>query len=306
MGEAVRHTIPSLIGLALAGGLLVLLPPSATLVAAFVLVAIVGLPHGASDTALARPRWQAWFGGAWLAAFLAAYLGTALVAFVFWISFPVTALALFLIVSAAHFGHDDLPSGLADGRGAGTPAGWARGLFVLGAPALFWRAEVAAIFAALLPADEAGAAEVLASLLQAIAVPAALASILLPRMKGAGDNGDVSFLRSALVLVPFPPLVGFPLYFAAVHSARQMRRRTEALGLRSRSDYLLTVWPYALGGVGVMTLAGLALTGVPDRLLATLFIGLATLTVPHILFGHAPQTASVTTTQQQTRETSCA
>nr|WP_305888924.1 Brp/Blh family beta-carotene 15,15'-dioxygenase [Parvularcula maris] len=258
--------------------------------AAFLLIGVIGLPHGASDTALAAPRWRAAFGKAGLALFLAAYLGAALAAYLFWVSFPLAGLAAFLVLSAYHFGHDDLPPPLRGKSALGSPEGWLRGTMVLGGPAIFYRPEVQAIFEALLPGAEGEGAALLASLLQIaglLALPLSLAAAVRDR----GQRS--SFLRSVICLVPFPPLVGFSLYFAFVHSLHQTAERGTRMGAGSLRDYLGRCWPFVAGGVLVMAVVGSALVAAPERATATLFIGLAVLTFPHILFGGTPRSAPV-------------
>jgi Brp/Blh family beta-carotene 15,15'-monooxygenase len=290
---SLRFALPALVG---AGVVLTLLPNGMALTAAFVLIGLVGLPHGASDTALAVPRWQARFGSAGRLLFLAAYVGAALGAYLLWQLFPLAGLSAFLLLSAYHFGHDDLPPALRGQTMWGSPQGWLRGALVLSGPALIYRGEVAGIFSALLPPGEGEGAATLAELLHLVGF------IALPLSAAIGlrdDRQRSTLLRSLVCLVPFPPMVGFPLYFAFVHSLHQTEERGRRLGTDNLGSYLRRCWPFVLGGVAVMALVGAALTTLPERSVAALFIGLAVLTLPHILFGGSTRSPSATKSRQR-------
>ena len=56
-----------------------------------VLVALIGLPHGAADHRFARPRLEPVLGMAWLPVFLAGYLGVAVLVVCGWFVAPAVA-----------------------------------------------------------------------------------------------------------------------------------------------------------------------------------------------------------------------
>ena len=73
---------------------------------ALAFVVVIGLPHGAFDGAIARHLgYSRTIGG--LIKFITVYLGFAAAVVAFWIWQPGLALALFLLISAVHFGYSD-------------------------------------------------------------------------------------------------------------------------------------------------------------------------------------------------------
>ena len=70
-----------------------------------VLVAIFGLPHGALDTMLAK-KFKIYYSTISFILFNLTYLTIGLVVFLFWNAFPILTLYLFLLVSSYHFSED--------------------------------------------------------------------------------------------------------------------------------------------------------------------------------------------------------
>ena len=70
-----------------------------------VLVAIFGLPHGALDTMLAK-KFKIYYNTISFILFNLTYLAIGLVVFLFWNAFPILALYLFLLISSYHFSED--------------------------------------------------------------------------------------------------------------------------------------------------------------------------------------------------------
>jgi Brp/Blh family beta-carotene 15,15'-monooxygenase len=234
------------------------------------LIALLGMPHGALDIALARHLWPI-RSARRLAAFLALYLALAAVVVALWLVFPTIALAVFLAYSAWHFS-EDWPA--APGR-AGRLAG---GVLVLALPALAEPARTADLFAAL------GAEG--APVRQGLAV-AGLAAVPVFAITAFGHTASLlrmGFLAGcALVL---PPLAYFFVFFCGLHSVRHMLKVSGVLDLDLRGSLRGMVGP-TLVTFAVLAAAGLLLVRRGGALDATLmqvvFIGFAALTVPHIL-----------------------
>jgi len=70
-----------------------------------VLVAIFGLPHGALDTMLAK-KFKIYYNAISFILFNLTYLTIGLVVFLFWNAFPILTLYLFLLISSYHFSED--------------------------------------------------------------------------------------------------------------------------------------------------------------------------------------------------------
>ena len=248
-------------------------------VALAIAVVLTGLPHGALDP------WVAWRAGLWrtragLAAFHLAYVALAVGVLALWQLAPGASLALFLAISAWHFGGDWQKE----------LSVWARavsGLALLALPAWAAPAQVSAIFA-LLSGEEgrvlAGWLGVAAPWLALAAAAAAL--MALPRSPAAAiELGAVGAL--ALLL---PPLVFFLVYFCALHSPRHLRIAAQSADTGQRRRMvgvavgytLLTLaaaavlWPWFAGDAA-------AAPTLETHLIRIVFIGLAALTWPHMI-----------------------
>lgn len=236
---------------------------------------LLGVPHGAFDVALAHRRWSIGTPRT-LAAFLAAYIGLAVLFAALWFALPQLALPVFIAMSGYHFAGD-----------------WRRdiqliprtvvGLAIITAPALLHRETVIEIFTWLVPADVA------------VATAETMAVVSIPLLQaGAGIVLVTAWHRPAaafemavtLLLAVFAsPLVFFVTYWCGLHSARHMLTVVGELQPRTPSTFLRLSLPYApLAIVGV--LAGVLFwphLELGQAALATLFVALAALTVPHML-----------------------
>lgn len=241
-------------------------------------VAVAGLPHGALDPWVARRTglWRGRWG--WLA-FNVAYVAVAAAVAALWWLAPGPGLVLFLALSAWHFGGDwrkDLP-------------GWARaavGFALLALPAWRWPTQVGDAFTLLAGPDGARLAVGLGAAAPLLAVAMVAAAALAWRQARASTLELAAVTTFALVL---PPLVYFIVYFCALHSLRHLRVAARDADARSRWSMAgvallytaLTVlaaavaWPWLVSGAST--------TASADSLLRLVFIGLAALTLPHML-----------------------
>ena len=241
-------------------------------------VAMAGLPHGALDP------WVAWRAGLWRGrwgwlAFNLAYVAIAATVVAVWWLAPGPGLALFLIMSAWHFGGDwrhDLPA-------------WARaaaGLALLALPAWRWPTEVGDAFALLAGPDGASIAAGLGAAAPALAVGMGAAALLAWRRSRATT---LELAAVATLAVLLPPLVYFIVYFCALHSLRHLRIAARDANARSRwrmagVALLYTVLTLVAAALAWPWLASDASMAVPGgSLLRLVFIGLAALTLPHML-----------------------
>ncbi len=228
-----------------------------------------GLPHGASDHAVAAPKWRARFGRAGGPLFLFGYLASAVLVFTLWQAAPLAALLAFLALSAWHFAGEDAVGSTAVERVA-------RGLMPVGLPALLHPAGLRDLLAPML-AGSAADARVAAAVMTVCGVVAIVALAGWWWREGRVPAGAAA---SAAALIVCPPLLGFALYFAFDHSRRAAGRRRASLGL-TPGDYARACAPFVVGGAAVLATAGWWLPGA--GLAGWLVIGLAALTVPHMV-----------------------
>ena len=238
-------------------------------------VVLLGLPHGALDPAtaeqanLVRSRTS-------LVAFNAGYTLVALAVIGLWWLFPVLTLGIFLAVSAWHFSGDwraVLPNW----------AQWIGGAGLLMMPIVFHTEAVADIFTTL---SGPGGGELANVLGQAgLAVPALMLGVALYAAARKAWASALELLTRTVLGWVAPPLVFFVVYFCLLHSPRHLREHFDAsapsehpklwrmLVLYTMATLLLAgplLWLWSGGTLGEATL----------RLV---FIGLAAVTVPHML-----------------------
>ena len=245
------------------------------------MVALIGLPHGAFDAAVGnylgayRSRWS-------LVRFVLVY--SLIVAFVVlvWMAVPGLSLAIFLIISMVHFGWGDA-------NAKTTPVfilqiAMHGGLAVFGI-VNFHLAEAAAVFDVLTGGDTAIALAV--ARLASFALPVlgtiyALLAFWHPEIRVR----VIELIAIGLLLFMLPPLVGFACYFCFVHTGRHMRHIWQKLQTIMSVRHIViqatgfTLASWFFGGAALLWLNSGHLDA---AILQVVFIGLAALTVPHMI-----------------------
>ena len=250
-------------------------------VVALLFVVLIGLPHGAFDGAIANHLGA---GQSFAAAtkFITSYCAAAVLVIAIWIIFPAITLALFLIISVIHFGRGDAS---AKSRSVFMMQVLLHGGLPIFGIIYFQQSNVIPLFDAL-----TNGASDLAILMSNITVPA---MGLMAGLYGLMAFRDASlrarfleFILLAGVFAILPPLVSFALYFCIIHTGRHMRRIWHVLALTSspkglyQQAVVFTLASWLVGGAAFLWLE----TGNLDAaLLQVVFIGLAALTVPHMI-----------------------
>ena len=245
-------------------------------------VVLIGLPHGAFDGAIAACLGQA-NRPVTMIRFIILYVALAGLVVGLWLVFPVASLVGFLGISIVHFG-------LGDAR-AGT--GWfryvqavAHGGVVVAGISQSHRLEVDVIFGYLIGGDAA-------PVWMAIDVASVIIAVALAiyAWRAFWDaRWRFGFLEACLLILLFaamPPLVGFALYFCCVHSARHLWSVWKAVKSEFPRHTLFTgamAFTLASWGAGAAAFWWCAsFMMVESALLRVVFIGLAALTVPHMI-----------------------
>jgi hypothetical protein len=141
---------------------------------------------------------------------------------------------------------------------------------------------LAHLFAALsTDGDGAALARIAATLAPFVLALAMLAA--LTRLLRAEREAAAEIALGAVALVFLSPLVGFALVFALIHSRGQTRERIALLRLPGLSAYLRACAPTLLGAAFLFGMLALVFAGGRAPALGPLFVGLAALTVPHML-----------------------
>lgn len=251
------------------------LDAQAQLVVLSPVILVLGVPHGALDVVFARR-----LGGLrsltdWTL-FTIAYFVVATSVVLFWWFEPGTFLVAFLLISAFHFSGD--PAGE-------TPALW-RTLYggaVIFCPIALHAAEVARLFAFIVGLP---AARSIVDVLHPVVWPW-LAAICVAAILGVrtAPVRSIEMVSLAALLTVTPPLIGFTLFFCGMHSARHvLRTRDYPRAGRLRDLLRIARWPMLATVAGVAIAVGCSNGSPLDlRLAQVLFVGLAALTVPHMI-----------------------
>lgn len=257
-------------------------------------VALLGVPHGALDDLLALPYLPARWGLVRLPAFIGAYLSVAALVIGVWMLAPVPSLMAFLALSVIHFGSGDVPP---DTEGAAKLNSVAsRGFLPILLPPLLHPAPVAEIFGWLVGGPIAAAS---VSQVALVVLPFAFVTWAAEVWRMIGSRGGIFEARSelselgvlALLFALTPPLFSFAIYFGFWHSARHILEIAARLPQKQNQNTVVTFVTLAAPlTVATLLMAGAALVGLtlsgvelPQGTATVVFIGLAALTVPHMI-----------------------
>lgn len=238
------------------------------------LIFFLGVPHGALDTIFARRMYQIRSVREWMIFSLAYVLLAAGVVGLWWL-LPNVFLMGFLLVSAFHF--------------SGDPASGTRSLLrfwyggaVIALPALIHEREVAALFGYLVPGDFATRS---AAFLHWAALPWLIGlciSVLWDLRRNLMTSVEVISL--ALLASVATPLIGFTVFFCAMHSPRHTIRTQKFAGEAN----FLWLLKQAIAPMSASALIAFALwprvstVSFDAALVQFVFVGLAALTIPHM------------------------
>ncbi len=264
-----------------------------------IFVVIAGLPHGALDMTLLK---GAGIGRAGLAAAFAGYLGLAGLVGAGFAYFPTTALLIFLGVAWLHFGLGDTEDLAGWHRGVEC---FARGGLAIAGPLTFHPVETLGLFTQLGGPASALHLAAIGDCFSFVAGPLWLGACLLVAglrlrsalfMEASPGARLPHFLAAwemvflTLLFWLWPPLAAFGIYFCLVHSVRHLIHLAAA---RRPHDFPWAVrwlWRESWPIVGLTLVIGAILLwqwggGISQDtlLLRLVFVGLAALTMPHML-----------------------
>lgn len=238
------------------------------------LIVLLGVPHGALDPLFARALLQlnshaAWFG------FVAVYLLLAALVVALWWYAPLFFLIAFLSVSILHFSGD-----LIEGATFGERLVYGGGVIML--PALWHSTELTRLFSQLVGAD---AAIPVVTGLHLISLPWLLALFaFVVRGLRRGGLDALEIMAVGLLTLIATPLLGFAIYFCAMHSARHILRTRQYADVAPREMLLVTLLPLlAVLGFSALGWYFLPPSSTDERMLKLLFVSLAALTLPHMV-----------------------
>lgn len=240
-------------------------------------ILFIGIPHGASDILIARRR----FKNSWLKIlfFLISYLFVAIIFTTAWFFYPILCLVLFLLISGLHFGLLDtlkMPTSSLKLMQA-----LIYGLTPIIIPIVFHTREVNEIFKLLLFDEDNDIAYQMQHFFLIWLLGLIIFFVKYPE---SSQRQVLEIITLATLLVILPPLWGFAFYFCFVHSIRHFLNLRKELSNLETSD-VIALFMTSIATITIVALAGFLLegNGMEESLLKVTFIGLAALTVPHML-----------------------
>lgn len=251
------------------------LEPRLELLAAGVLILLLGMPHGAFDVLIARRQFGALDVRGW-ALFSLCYLGLSAAVVAVWAVAPTLFLCTFLIASALHFAGDPA-------RGATTLSRGLYGGAMIVLPA-WWHGEELQRLLGLVAGPDSAA--FVAPVLGQLAVPWLAATMVACAVQfSTSRSAACESAGLAALAVVAPPLVAFCAYFCIMHSPRHILRTLAGLHApETRQALALAIWPTLAVLVTAALVVWLARdVALESRVMQLVFVGLAALTLPHMV-----------------------
>ncbi len=259
------------------------------------LILTIGISHGSLDNLKGRKLFQI-FGINNFFIFYLSYILISLIIIFLWLIAPSISLVIFLIVASHHFGKEDTQFLIIENSYLNQLLFFLKGCLIVFAPMYFNFDETISIFKLLLIDNESfyeflNIVETNKILLYCI-ILSTLASIIL-FVKNFELKRFTIFLDYFSILIInyyFSPLVAFTIYFCFLHSVRHSislmteldkNNLTNGLKIFIKKAFPLTIL------TAIFCLLGLYLLNntynFDSSILKIIFIGLASLTFPHIL-----------------------
>ena len=259
------------------------------------LILSIGVSHGALDNLKGRKLFQI-FGISNFFIFYFSYILISLIVIVLWIIVPTISLMIFLILASHHFGKEDTQFLMSENSYLNQLLFFLKGSLIIFAPMYFHFDETISIFKSLLIDNETffeslNLIETNKILLYGIIV-STLSSILLFTKNFELKKFTIFFDYFSILIINyyFSPLVAFTLYFCFLHSVRhsislisQLDENNIANGLKIfiKKALPLTILTATFCFLGLYLLNNTY--NFDSSILKIIFIGLASLTFPHIL-----------------------
>ena len=232
-----------------------------------------GLPHGAYDIALLRRASDWGRSGLWLA--VAGYASIAVLMASLWMTVPLVALILFLVVASMHFGEDwqMLEEPLLR---------FAAGAAVIAAVTIGHRAAVSALFVAMSDPRAVVVAQFVVAAAPVVLLVTAV-GVAVAWRDGSRQWAAAMTVCVALLLT-LPPVAAFALYFVFLHSPRHLVQTRALLRDMTLARWLGTgALLSALSILGWWTVRRIAPSSFDPTMVAQAFQLLASVAVPHLI-----------------------
>ena len=253
----------------------------------FFLISTIGISHGALDN-LKGYKVLKFYGIKKKYLFYLTYIIISLLVIFFWILFPFLTLSLFLLVAAYHFGKEDCSFGIKTKKQFINLFYLLKGSIVILAPLVFHPNETVAIFEILnVKLNDIIRNE---NWILALLIISFLSNFFIVIWTKNDGFIIADWLTIIMLNASFSPLVAFTIYFCFLHSVRhslsliyELNKNNFNKGFKEfvKKALPLTIITGVLYLIGVFILTNSY--DLDNAILKVIFIGLASLTFPHIL-----------------------
>ncbi len=257
----------------------------------FFLILILGVSHGALDHLRGKKIFKPVFQKSWFLLFYPGYISLSLVVILCWILFPAITLLLFLFIASYHFGEEDLRFFLNGNGFIFNILSFLKGFLIITLSFHYSFDSTSMFFEYLLVPQE-----FYKNIVQYKSLFFSMNLILLViglifLLKNQLDKLVLILLEILLIVLSFiylPLILAFSLYFCFLHSSKHMiglsreldpKNIMNGLKLFSIKAIPLTLLTAIIAIVVVYYLD----QNLSKNIVQTIFIGLASLTLPHIL-----------------------
>jgi len=253
------------------------------------LILILGISHGALDNIKGKKLLKM-FGYKSTISFYLAYILISLLIIIFWIIFPNIVLFLFLVVAAYHFGKEDTVFSFKGKFLISECLFFFKGSSVIIAPLLLQRNATNEIFR-ILNFNVFDSAVFSDQFLIALLCISFLSSLYISNKKNNNLKGIMIMDFSSLIILNFflTPILAFTFYFCFLHSIRHSITLIFELDKSFKSGlkkFIIRAIPLTFA-TGVIFLFAIYFLNnfymLDEAIYKVIFIGLASLTFPHIL-----------------------
>jgi len=256
----------------------------------FGLVSAIGIPHGFFDFSIGKKIFKKYH-RKWILYFTLSYIFISFIYLIAWVFLPGLSLLLFLFLAAYHFGFEDYNYMQETNKVVYVDINiFIKGLIVVFTPILFHFDQVNYLFSVLIGYKING---IEFSIIQKILfIFLSVTHILFEKKKSYlhKTEGILCFLNFVIL----PPLVSFILYFCFMHSIRHFLESIYILKLvpnnfTTRNFLIVIILTSVVFSIfSVFLISNFYEIYISDTVIKFIFIILACLTLPHMIFNMLP------------------
>ena len=255
----------------------------------FFLVSIIGLPHGFFDFSIGKILFKKYL-NFWPLYFIAVYLLIFIIYFISWLFIPGLSLLFFLFLAAYHFGFEDY-NYLSNGEEEYFNVSiFIKGLIIVFTPILFHFEDINYLFQLLIGYKIPGIEFTLLQKLMFVIL--SLFHILFEKEKKYlyKLEGIICFCN----FIFLPPLLSFILYFCFMHSIRHFIESIYISNLLPQRFTIksfitiITLSSLIFSFISISFIHNVYLISMNEAIIKFIFITLACLTLPHMIFNMWP------------------